>query len=109
MERDAHGTVAYTHRTDTGMFLIFNGYGTLSGYIGARLLSQAVGATYRKLERLHFRHIYVNKRDGLHNLCDYGIGYLVAPEAVCAQVGKVDMLIEVAWGHAAEAPVEKVA
>jgi hypothetical protein len=52
-------------------FVIFNGYGELSGYSAARIVAHMAGMTYRKI-RFGCDPMYVNN----------GVGYLVAPEDI---------------------------
>jgi hypothetical protein len=52
-------------------FIVFNGYGALSGYIPARILAHMAGMTYRKIA-FDCDPMYVNST----------AGYLVAPEAI---------------------------
>ena len=54
-------------------FVVFNGYGDLSGYVGARIVAHMSGLTYRKVEFDDGNgYMYVNG----------GSGYLVAPEHI---------------------------
>lgn len=55
-------------------FVVFNGYGDLSGYNGTRILSHMVGMTYRKIQ-FSCNPMYVNG----------GSGYLVAPEEIASR------------------------
>lgn len=52
-------------------FVVFNGYGDLSGYTGARIVAHMAGMTYRKVN-FYADPIYVNSE----------AGYLVAPEEI---------------------------
>jgi hypothetical protein len=56
-------------------FAVFNTYGDLANYTGARLMAHLAGMTYRKVD-LYF--------DGIANLyINSGSGYLVGPEEIC--------------------------
>jgi hypothetical protein len=55
-------------------FIVFNGYGDLSGYAPARIMAQMAGMTYRKISFL-CSPMYVNGNSG----------YLVAPEEIAAR------------------------
>ena len=52
-------------------FVVFNGYGDLSGYVPARIVAQMAGMTYRKIG-FRCSPMYVNGDSG----------YLVAPESI---------------------------
>jgi hypothetical protein len=52
-------------------FMVFNGYGDLSGYAATRLVGHMAGMTYRKVA-FHCTPMYVNNESG----------YLVAPEDI---------------------------
>ncbi|NUS02008.1 MAG: hypothetical protein HOV97_05525 [Nonomuraea sp.] len=54
-------------------FVVFNGYGDLSGYVPARMLAHMAGMTYRKIT-FECRPMYVNNDSG----------YLIAPEETAA-------------------------
>ncbi len=70
-----HHRLAPTYETQSpAAYVIFNGYGQLSGYSAARVLAQMTGMTYRKV-RLQFSEMYINSE----------AGYLVAPEALAEQ------------------------
>lgn len=58
-----------TFSTDADAFIVFNGYGDLSGYTPARLLAHMTGMTYRKVS-FTCSPMFVNN----------DAGYLVAPE-----------------------------
>lgn len=63
-----------THATlDAHAYVVFNGYGELDGYVGARIIAHLTGKTYRRID-LHSDAQYVNG----------GFGFLVAAEEVCA-------------------------
>lgn len=55
-------------------FVVFNGYGDLSGYAPARLMAHMAGMTYRKIG-FSCSPMYVNNESG----------YLVAPEAIASR------------------------
>jgi hypothetical protein len=55
-------------------FMIFNGYGDLSGYTPARIMAHMAGMTYRKVE-FDCSPMYVNN----------GNGYLVTSEEIAAK------------------------
>lgn len=61
-----------THKADA--FVVFNGYGDMSGYTAARIVSQMVGMTYRKID-FGCSPMYVNGESG----------YLIAPEDLASQ------------------------
>ena len=70
--KQVDGSLVPTFNTDTpDAYVVFNGYGDLSGYTGARILAHMVGMTYRKV-RFFADPIYVNSQ----------AGYLVAPEEI---------------------------
>lgn len=52
-------------------FVVFNGYGTLSGYTAARIMSHMAGMTYRKVS-FSCSPMYINSDSG----------YLIAPEEI---------------------------
>lgn len=59
-------------------YVVFNGYGDLSGYIAARIIAHLAGRTYRKVD-LHSDPQYING----------DVGYLVADEATCETTDSV--------------------
>ena len=65
-------------------FIVFNGYGALTGYGPARILAHMAGMTYRKVA-LDIDGMYING----------DTGYLVAPEDIASQFtdGRVWMII----------------
>jgi hypothetical protein len=70
--KQSNGFLTPTFETESpDAFMVFNGYGTLSGYTAARIMSHMAGWTYRKVE---FRGdpMYVNSESG----------YMVAPEEI---------------------------
>lgn len=58
--------------TGAHAYVVYNGYGDLSGYAAARIVAYLTGKTYRKVS-LHLGDQYVNSKTG----------YLVAGEATC--------------------------
>lgn len=81
---DDNGTLRATFDSLTpDAFMVFNGYGDLSGYAPARILSHMAGMTYRKIS-FYCDPMYVNGSSG----------YLVAPEALAvkyAEIGSVSL------------------
>jgi len=67
---DWAGSVAFDTMTPDA-FIVFNGYGDLSGYGPARIMAHMAGMTYRKVA-FTCTPMYVNGEQG----------YLVAPEAL---------------------------
>lgn len=73
------GKVIPTHRTlDADGYIVFNGYDNLAGYPGARIVAHLTGNTYRAIA-FDMSDSYVNGDKG----------YLVAPEAICAEIDSV--------------------
>lgn len=58
-------------------FVVFNGYGDLSGYTGARIMASLAGWTYKKID-FAVSPMYINSD-----------GYLVAPETTAASVSSL--------------------
>jgi hypothetical protein len=70
--KQENGALVPTFNTETpDAFVVFNGYGDLGGYTGARIMSHMAGMTYRKVT-FYADPIYVNSE----------AGYLVAPEEI---------------------------
>jgi hypothetical protein len=66
------GTLVPTFDTlSPDAFVTFNGYGSLGGYVAARIIAHMAGMTYRKVS-LTLTPMYVNGDSG----------YLVAPEEI---------------------------
>lgn len=67
-------------------FMVFNGYGVLSGYTAARIVSHMAGMTYRKIG-FRCEPMYVNNDSG----------YLVAPEVIATGYtdGSLSLAVEV--------------
>lgn len=63
-------------------FVVFNGYAELSGYVGARVMAQMTGLTYRKIA-FDSSPMYVNGNSG----------YLIASEAVQNQVTRLNFYL----------------
>lgn len=74
LRKDERGHLVPTFDTVTpAAFVVFNGYGDLSGYAAARIMTHMAGWTYRKI-RFECTPMYVNAG-----------GYLVAPEEIAKQ------------------------
>jgi hypothetical protein len=73
--KKVNGNLMPTYDTHAEMFVVFNGYGALSGYAPARMLAHMTGMTYRKCD-FGADPMYVNSG-----------GYLVAPEHLVKQHG----------------------
>ena len=74
LKADLYGELSPTFNTITpDAFVVFNGYGALSGYTGARILSHMTGWTYRKIE-FKCSPMYINAG-----------GYLIAPEDIASK------------------------
>lgn len=71
--KDGAGLTPTTETLDPDAFVVFNGYGDLSGYTAARIVAHMAGMTYRKIS-FDVDPMYVNSN----------AGYLVAPEAIAA-------------------------
>lgn len=71
LEQRLHAT--FNALTPDG-FMVFNGYGTLSGYNGARIIAHMAGMTYRKVG-FEASPMFINN----------DAGYLVAPEDIAAR------------------------
>lgn len=86
LKRSGNGNgLVPTFTTDTpDAFVVFNGYGNLDGYTGARLVSQMYGMTYRKIS-FECSPMYVNS-------C---AGYLVAPEELASHYTDGRLYLEV--------------
>lgn len=70
-----NGTLIPTFETlEPDAFVVFNGYGSLSGYVPARIVSHMAGMTYRKVA-FSCDPMYVNSDSG----------YLVAPEEIASK------------------------
>lgn len=75
LKQNENGSLSPTFDTvNPAAFVVFNGYGDLQGYTGARIVAHMAGWTYRKVE-FHCDPMYVNS----------GVGYLVAPEELAQQ------------------------
>ena len=73
LRRDAYGHLTPTFNAETpDAFVVFNGYGDLGGYAGARIMAHMAGWTYRKIG-FECEPMYINAG-----------GYLVAPEEIAA-------------------------
>lgn len=59
-------------------FVIFNGYGDLDGYAGARIISHMAGMTYRKVEFNCYMNDYANEDMYVNS----NAGYLVTTEEI---------------------------
>lgn len=71
LKQDAAGRMSPTFDTmSPDAFIVFNGYGDMGGYAGARLMAHMAGWTYRKI-RFDCDPMYINAG-----------GYLVAPEHI---------------------------
>ena len=71
LRQDEHGQLNPTFNTLTpDAFVVFNGYGELSGYAAPRILAHMTGWTYRKIS-FRCEPMYVNAG-----------GYLIAPEEI---------------------------
>jgi len=82
LRRDERGKLVPTFDTMTpDAFVVFNGYGDLSGYAAPRILAHMAGWTYRKIG-FSAEPMYVNAG-----------GYLVAPEDIAEQYtdGSLDL------------------
>lgn len=64
-------------------FLVFNGYGDLSGYTGPRMVAHMTGMTYRKIN-FTSSPMYVNG----------DTGYLVAPEEIAQKLTYVNFYLD---------------
>ena len=74
LKADLSGKLYPTFNTITpDAFVVFNGYGALSGYTGARILSHMTGWTYRKIS-FDCSPMYINAG-----------GYLIAPEDIASK------------------------
>ena len=72
MRKTESGDLVPTFNTETpDAYIVFNGYGELSGYAGARIVASMNGMTYRKID-FSAEPMYVNNASG----------YLVAPEEI---------------------------
>ena len=72
LKQDSQGRLVPTFETRTpAAFVVFNGYGDLSGYAASRIMAHLSGWTYRKTG-FSCSYMYVNG----------GSGYLVAPEVI---------------------------
>lgn len=72
LKKDEDGRLLPTFETlNPDAFVVFNGYGDLSGYVPARIVSHMAGMTYRKIV-FECTPMYVNSESG----------YLVAPEEI---------------------------
>jgi hypothetical protein len=65
-------------------FVVFNGYGNLGGYAGARVMAHLAGMTYRKVDFSCNGSMYING----------GSAYLVAPEDIAAPFTDGSLTIE---------------
>lgn len=75
LRADLNGGLTPTFDTVTpDAFIVFNGYGDLSGYAPARIMAHMAGMTYRKVA-FHCSPMYVNNESG----------YLVAPEELASK------------------------
>jgi hypothetical protein len=68
-----------THRADAFAYVVYNGYGDLSGYMPARIVAHLTGKTYKKID-FDADPQYINAG-----------GYLVADEATCEATGVVSV------------------
>lgn len=64
-------------------FVVFNGYGTLSGYAGARIVAAMHGMTYKKI-RFSGSPMYINGESGV----------LVGPEEIVSRSNELDLDLE---------------
>lgn len=81
---DENGDLSPTHDTTTpAAFVVFNGYGTLSGYAPARLVAHMAGLTYRKVG-FYCDPMFVNGNTG----------YLVAPEDIAKRYTDGSLTLE---------------
>jgi hypothetical protein len=70
-----HGSLGPTFDTvNPDAFMVFNGYGDLSGYAAARIMAHMTGGTYRKTD-FSCEPMYINNKSG----------YLIAPEEIAGQ------------------------
>jgi hypothetical protein len=85
MKKDANDYLNPTSNAeDPDAFVVFNGYGELSGYTGARIMSQLSGMTYRKTS-FYVSGMYVNDDSG----------YIIAPEDLAEKIYKRHNGIEI--------------
>ena len=74
LKKRDNGELTPTYETATpDAFVVFNGYGDLTGYAPARIMAHMNGMTYRKVE-FNSEPMYVNS----------GSGYLIGPEELVA-------------------------
>jgi hypothetical protein len=74
LRKTENGKLAATFETMTpDAFVVFNGYGDLSGYAPARIAAHMAGWTYRKID-FYASPMYINAG-----------GYLIAPEDIAEQ------------------------
>jgi len=83
LKLDKHGLVPTFATLEADAFVVFNGYGDLSGYAPARILAHMTGWTYRKIG-FTCHPMYVNLGS-----------YLIAPEPVAEQYtdGNLDLSV----------------
>jgi hypothetical protein len=70
--------------TTPNAYIVFNGYGDLDGYSGARVVSQLTGMTYKRIS-FNVDAMYINNDSG----------YLVAPEDIAAPISNLRLNVDV--------------
>jgi hypothetical protein len=95
LKLDNDGALTPTFETqEPAAFVVFNGYGTLSGYTPARIMSHMAGWTYRKVkfECLLGNLDYDDKQMYVNNAS----GYLVAPEEIAERYtdGSLNLVVD---------------